>query len=59
MAVISIQRAIDEGWTASWRLRFDPILQAMHGEEDLKAVIAGLETRLSLMREQLAREIRA
>jgi TolB-like protein/Flp pilus assembly protein TadD len=53
LALISLQRAIDEGWTSAWRIRIDPIMAAVREEEDLQEILDGLKTRLELMREQL------
>ena len=56
MALITLQRAIDEGWSHPLRLSEEPMLTKLKSNDDFKAILTGLETRMSLMREQLAFE---
>ena len=58
MALITLQRAIDEGWTQPLRIKEEPILQTMKQDTNFKAMVAGLETKISLMRERLTFEER-
>jgi len=51
-ALISLQRAIDEGWVAFWQARIEPILQPVSVEPDFQAMMAGLQTRIHLSRGQ-------
>jgi len=53
-ALITLQRAIDEGWTQPLRTKEEPILKALMDDVNFKSMLAGLETRMNLMREQLA-----
>ena len=52
LALISLQRAIDEGWVAFWQARIEPILQPVSVEPDFQAMMAGLQTRIHLSRGQ-------
>jgi len=56
MSLITLQRAIDEGWSQPLKTMEEPILQSLKSDENFKAMMAGLETRMTLMREQLAFE---
>jgi TolB-like protein/Flp pilus assembly protein TadD len=55
-ALAHIQRAIDEGWREHWRPMIEPSLQSVIADEDFKSMMAGLQARMSLLREQLALE---
>ena len=56
MALITLQRAIDEGWTQPLQIMEEPILRSLKSDSNFKAMLAGLETRMNLMREQLVFE---
>jgi len=56
MALITLQRAIDEGWSQPLRISEEPIFQKLKTDNNFQAMLAGLETRMSLMREQLSFE---
>ncbi|MFT5520396.1 MAG: hypothetical protein ACI9IA_000989, partial [Enterobacterales bacterium] len=56
LALITLQRAIDEGWTQPLRTKEEPILKALKDDINFKSMMAGLETRMNLMREQLVVE---
>ncbi len=53
MALIHLQRAVDEGWRQHWRARVEPIFKELINETSFRSMMAGLETRMSIMREQL------
>jgi|TARA_B100001964_G_C14077383_1_gene528638 hypothetical protein len=53
MALIHLQRAIDEGWRQHWRPGFEPIFKDLITEKNFQSMMAGLETRMDIMREQL------
>jgi hypothetical protein len=53
MALVNLQRAIDEGWRQSWRPPVEPILKELIAGKNFQSMLAGLETRMSIMREQL------
>ncbi len=53
MALIHTQRAIDEGWRQYWRPGAEPILAEIYIGDAFQAMMAGLQTRMSIMREQL------
>lgn len=52
-ALIHLQRAIDEGWRQHWRTRVEPIIDDLRDDESFQSMMAGLETRMDIMREQL------
>jgi tetratricopeptide (TPR) repeat protein len=54
MALINLQRAIDEGWRGHWLTRIEPSLGSLRNEPAFQSMIAGLQTRMDIMREQLA-----
>ncbi|MCB1691549.1 MAG: tetratricopeptide repeat protein [Pseudomonadales bacterium] len=56
LALINLQRAVDEGWTEFWRPGLDPVFAGLVKADALEAMMAGLETRMNLMREQFAFE---
>ncbi|HIG40622.1 MAG: tetratricopeptide repeat protein [bacterium] len=51
-ALISLQRAIDEGWREHWKPGFDPAMQGLMSKRPFQAMLAGLETRMDIIREQ-------
>jgi hypothetical protein len=53
MTLVNLQRAIDEGWRQSWRPPVEPILKELIAGKNFQSMLAGLETRMSIMREQL------
>jgi tetratricopeptide (TPR) repeat protein len=54
MALMSLQRAIDEGWVDHWQPQVEPALQGLLPQSDMQNMLAGLQTRLNLSREQYA-----
>ena len=56
LALISLQRAIDEGWTERLRIQNEPIYINLNSDTNFKAMVTGLEAKINLMREQLAFE---
>jgi TolB-like protein/tetratricopeptide (TPR) repeat protein len=56
MSLVYLQRAVDEGWRQHWRPFIDPSLSTILENVNFKSMMAGLETRMNLMREQLAFE---
>ena len=54
MVLVYLQRAIDEGWRQSWRPEVDPSLESILETDSFRSMMAGLETKLQLMREQIA-----
>ena len=52
MAIINMQRAVDEGWRQHWRPGVEPILVDLNQQKKFVAMMAGLETRMEIMREQ-------
>lgn len=56
MMLMHLQRAVDEGWRHHWRPQLDPLFEGMIEHPDFKSMMAGLATRLDLMRKQLALE---
>jgi len=53
MVLVNLQRAIDEGWRQPWRPPVEPILKELIAGKNFQSMLAGLETRMSIMREQL------
>jgi len=53
MAIVHMQRAVDEGWRQHWRPGVEPILFELNHEKNFIQMMAGLETRMEIMREQL------
>lgn len=53
LAKYHFQRAIDEGWRQLWVINSSPIKNLIKGDEDFEVMIASLENRLEMMREQL------
>ena len=56
MALMSLQRGIDEGWVAFWQPPIEPILQDMAAQPEFQAMMGGLQTRINLSRGQYALE---
>ena len=53
MALYHLQRAVDEGWREHWRPGAEPIFQELVNDPNFQSMMAGLETRMNIMREQL------
>jgi TolB-like protein/predicted negative regulator of RcsB-dependent stress response len=53
MALINLQRAVDEGWREYWRPGVEPIFRGLVSDRKFQSMMAGLETRMNIMREQL------
>jgi len=56
MALVNLQRAVDEGWSQHWRPFEEPCLVDVLENDNFISMMAGLEARMNLMREQLAFE---
>jgi len=56
MALIHMQSAVDEGWREYWRPQFEPALVRLISQKPFQAMMAGLETRLNIIREQFEME---
>lgn len=56
MALIHLQRAVDEGWREFWRTGHDPAMEQIVKHKSFQTMMAGLENRLSIIREQFAIE---
>ena len=53
LAKYNFQRAIDDGWRQLWIINSSPIRRLIEDDEDFDVIIASLENRLEMMREQL------
>ena len=53
LALIHLQRAVDEGWRQHWRPAFEPALTNLVEDQGFIAMMSGLENRMNLMREEL------
>jgi TolB-like protein len=53
MALLLLQRAIDEGWTEHWRLALDPLFGTLANDERFVAIQRTLLARIAIMREDL------
>jgi TolB-like protein/Tfp pilus assembly protein PilF len=53
LALISLQRAIDEGWRQHWRPPVEPSLAALVDDPTFAGMMQGLATRMELIREQI------
>jgi len=53
LALINLQRAVDEGWRQHWRPAFEPALTSLRNDKGFVSMMAGLENRMYLMREEL------
>ncbi len=56
MALVNLQRAVDEGWSERWRPYVEPCLEMVLDNGNFQSMMAGLQARTNLMREQLAFE---
>lgn len=56
MSLVHLQRAVDHGWRQHWRPFIDPALASVLDNLNFQSMMAGLEARMNLMREQLAFE---
>ncbi len=56
LAIVYLQRAVDEGWRQPWRPAVDPALTAILPDENFQSMMSGLTARMNLMRDQLAFE---
>lgn len=56
MALCHLQRAVDEGWREFWRTGHDPAMEQIVKHKSFQTMMAGLENRLSIIREQFAIE---
>ncbi|MDA0977522.1 MAG: tetratricopeptide repeat protein, partial [Proteobacteria bacterium] len=54
LALVHLQRAIDEGWRTYWLVQHEPVFAQLKSDPAFSRMIAGLETRMDIMREQLA-----
>lgn len=54
LALIHLQRAVDEGWREHWRPMVEPAMAELTKEPAFDAMMQGLTTRLDLIREQIA-----
>lgn len=54
LALIYLQRSVDEGWRQHWRPQIEPSLRALQREPAFTAMMQGLTTRMDLIREQIA-----
>ena len=54
LALIHLQRAIDEGWRQHWRPSVEPCLERLLPNPSLQSMMAGLSARMDIMREALA-----
>jgi TolB-like protein/Tfp pilus assembly protein PilF len=53
LALLELQRAIDNGWRQHWRPLFEPCFSDVVETENFAAMMAGLATRMELMAEEL------
>ena len=53
-----MQKAIDEGWRSFWLPGLDPLLQKFRADTAIRSMLAGLETRMSIIREQSKEDAR-
>jgi hypothetical protein len=51
-----LQRAVDEGWRQHWRPTVEPSLSSLWEDGDFRAMMAGLQTRMDVMRRQIDAE---
>lgn len=54
LALIHLQRAVDEGWRQHWRPMVEPSMAELVKESAFSAMMQGLTTRMDLIREQIA-----
>ncbi len=55
-ALIALQRAVDEGWRDYWQPAFEPVLRDTKAQTEFQSMMAGVQTRMNLMRDQFAFE---
>jgi TolB-like protein/cytochrome c-type biogenesis protein CcmH/NrfG len=55
-ALIQLQRAVDEGWREHWRPTVDPMMKALNSDPTFQVMMAGLENRLAIIRDQFLME---
>jgi TolB-like protein/Flp pilus assembly protein TadD len=53
-----MQKAIDEGWRSFWLPGLDPLLQKFRADTAIRSMLDGLETRMSIIREQSKEDAR-
>lgn len=53
LGLVHFQRAIDEGWRHHWVTQVNPIFVSLEDDAAFQSMVAGLETRMDIMREQL------
>jgi len=56
LAIVSLQRAVDQGWMQSWRIESEHVLKTVMEKPEFKEVLQSLHTRINIMRENLAFE---
>jgi len=56
LALIHLQRSVDEGWRQHWRPYVEPCLKDLLKEQAFVGMMQGLAIRLQLIREQIAFE---
>ena len=54
LALLNLQRAVDEGWRQHWRPFVEPCLQPLQTNPAFITMMQGLATRMDLIREQIA-----
>ncbi len=57
LALIELDKAIQEGWTDVWLARVDPTLDNIRGDLQFQAIMASLDTQISLMRRQVLKQL--
>lgn len=55
-ALIQLQRAVDEGWREHWRPTVDPMMNELKSDPIFQVMMAGLENRLAIIRDQFLME---
>ena len=55
-ALIQLQRAVDEGWREHWRPTVDPMMNKLKLDPIFQVMMAGLENRLAIIRDQFQTE---
>ena len=53
-AMVYLQRGVDEGWREHWLPQYDPSLREVVRQETFKSLMAGLQNRLNIIRNQFA-----
>jgi hypothetical protein len=54
--LIQLQRAVDEGWREHWRPAVDPMMSELKSDQTFQVMMAGLENRLAIIRDQFQME---